>query len=205
MTGFYGDTLLEAFGKALGRRDEHGRPTNPRTRLPLSHKQFEPTELTGPELQEFLRPMRDAALGNATSYLAGLYDEDNPDEIGYSEWYNRLTGAHRQRPMPDAGQPVRDANGNPHFEFAVYGKTSGWEILALGHTHPPTSGHGMVGTESGRGRPSDNDLSDSDKYLNRFGPMILISPDHPFGREFKTANNHYESWEEVNSGRLRTR
>ena len=57
MTEFYGDTLIEVFRKALGREPAR----DPRFQ-PLGRKDFEPTDLTGHELQVFLRPMRDGAV-----------------------------------------------------------------------------------------------------------------------------------------------
>jgi len=82
---YEGNTLQEALGKALGTWDQYGRKIDRRRVPALLVKQFEPTNLLGPALQEFLGPMRQNAVRNALSYLNSLYDPDNPDEIGYSE------------------------------------------------------------------------------------------------------------------------
>ena len=189
---FHGDTLEEVLGKALGRRDEFGRRI---TALPIhaiQQKQSGPTNLLGAALQNYLRPLRHVAVQRAIQYLSALYDPENPDEIGYAEWFNRRTGEHDVRETGTAGRPCNKPDGGKHYCFNAP-RARGWEILVLGHSHPPTSTLGTRGYVDTR---HDDQMSGDDRRLARFGPMVLISPGRDQAEQVdgRSSYDSFDTW-----------
>jgi len=189
---YTGNTLREALGKALGTRDQYGRKIERRTSSIFQTKQFPPTNMTGPELQDFLRPYRAAAVQRAISDLSSRYNTDEPNEIGYAEWYNRNTGEHLIWGAGRAGRPCRKPDGGKHFCFRAP-QARGWEILVLGHSHPPTSTHGLPGLTD---TSDDDELSGGDGRLAEYGPMVLISPgrSHPEQVDGRNSYETFDNW-----------
>jgi len=187
---YTGDTLAEAFSKALGR------PIGQKAKV-FGTSGSKPDEfgkhqdaLSGPALQDYLRPLRDEAILRAQRWLSFNYDPELQEEIGYFEMYNRHTQRRLLRSGVGAGTPRSGSRPCEfHFDFN-FPVALGWEILVTGHSHPDCTSPGSVGL----GGNNAERLVGDDRNLYRYGPVVIATPNMPGGRVFD-GRRRYETFD----------
>ena len=164
MPEFYGDTLEEVLGKALGRRDEFGRRV----------KQF---GLGGPKSNttypfddpQRIETERQAALARARAFINGA-DHTARTESGIMFIYDKQTG------KPITIKPTSSSFQHVGFDLRRYrNEIERYEMLAHAHTHVRHRSNDphTRRTENERNR----DWSDEDRdHLLNFAPGFMKNP-----------------------------
>jgi len=185
---YTGNTLREALGKALGTRDEYGRPLQGRFKqlaATLSDDSTNPN--TTPEA---IRRAREDAVRLTMSEIRGSQYTVRPgrDEIGLITIYHTTDGRIEILPPERSGNPAKDSDGVARkwkFHFEPYISDESVIIMCSAHTHPRESTHGLPpgATRSTdrlntiqRADSGSSNLNLKDQRLLTHGPVVIKNP-----------------------------
>ncbi len=169
---YEGNTLREALGKALGTRDQYGRPKK---------KQFQvkQEETDAPVTSQELDSLRGPAIERAKAYIANADYSLNAPEDGYAELYLLDTREQVELAGPLAGYPVRTRDGTLKFRYDFNNYSSHpFYVLVFAHSHPRRDRSTRLSDQSYLCRPSRPVSGDpqSDQDLMRYAPLVIGCP-----------------------------